>query len=214
MGKRGPSAAAARRSPVIGLTGPMCAGKNVAAQILEARGYAVLDADLAAHRALADRQTEVFAAFEETARKRGLHIRNGDGSLNRRALGALLFADPALLARHEAILYPRINEIIGRFIDENADRPVVINAPLLHKSEVLARCSFVIFVDAPLIVRLCRAMRRDKLPASQIFARFSAQKNLFAQYLSKNVDIQRVHNRGSRRALERKLARLLSRRGY
>jgi dephospho-CoA kinase len=93
-------------------------------------------------------------------------------------------------------------------------RGIVINAPLLHKSPVLNRCDFVIFVDSPLFIRLIRAKKRDNLPFPQIFARFSAQKHLFAQYLAKNVDIQRVQNRGSIRALERRLVILLSRRGY
>ncbi len=204
--------------PVIGLTGPMCAGKNAAGAILARLGFAVVDADKIAHAALQDVQDRVVAAFETIARNRGISLVNADGSLDRRALGSVVFSDGELLARHEGIVYPRINELLGRFIDdrlaEGTARGVVVNAPLLHKSPILDRCDLVIFVDSPAIIRLFRARSRDRLSYRQILARFSAQKHLFAQYRAINVDIQRVQNRGSIRALEKRLVILLSRRGY
>lgn len=200
--------------PIIGLTGPMCAGKNLAAAVLAKRGFAVADADKIAHQALEEVRERVTAEFAEEAAREGIKLLRTDGSLDRRALGALLFPDPAKLARHEAIVYPKIDELLNAFIDENRDRGVVINAPLLHKSGVLNRCAFVLFIDAPAIIRLFRALRRDRLPIRQILARFSAQKKLFAQYSSKNVDIERVNNRGSLRVLERRLESSLTRRGY
>jgi len=199
---------------VIGLTGPMCAGKNRAAEILERNGFAVVDADVVAHEAILDVRDAVVDAFGGLALERGLQLLAQDGTINRRALGSLLFSDPALLSRHEAIIYPRINALLDAFIDAHRSQGVVINAPLLHKSPVLERCSFVIFVDACAPMRLFRALERDKLPIRQVFARFSAQKNLFAQYREKNVDIQKVYNRGSIRALEKRLERLLASREY
>jgi len=204
--------------PVIGLTGPMCSGKNAAGAILARLGFAVVDADETAHKALQDVQTAVVEAFSDIARDRSITLINADGSLNRRALGSIVFSDPELLARHESIIYPRINLLLNTFIDTETGkaekRGIVINAPLLHKSPILDRCDFVIFIDSWLPIRFFRARMRDKLPFRQIFARFSAQKHLFAQYLLKDVDIQRVQNRGSIRALEKRLAILLSRRGY
>lgn len=199
---------------VIGLTGPMCAGKNSAARFFERRGFAVVDADEIAHQALADVEAQVLNAFSAEAASRGISLLGPDGRLNRRALGSLLFPNPRLLALHEGIVYPRINELLGRFIDEHAERGVVVNAPLLHRSPILDRCAFVVFVDAPFPLRLFRAWRRDRLPIRQILARFSSQKALFSQYISKNVDIVRVRNRGSLRALENQLAQTLSQRGY
>ena len=199
--------------PVIGLTGPMCSGKNVAAAILSARGLYVVDADTVAHAALEDVKDRVFEAFEEMAKRRGLKLRDEQGSVQRRALASLVFSDPALLAAHEGIVYPRINELLSAEIDAHPEG-IVINAPLLHKSPILGRCDFVIFVSAPLPLRLIRAVRRDSLPIKQIFARFFAQGDLYAQYLEKDVDIQRVPNHGSKRALERRLRRLLTSKGY
>lgn len=200
--------------PVIGLTGPMCAGKNVAQDFLSKRGFTVLDTDETAHKALNLVNEAVLNEFSREAEQRGLSLARPDRTIDRRVLGAIVFSDPALLRRHEKIIYPVIDTLIFRFLDEHRDTRVVINAPMLHKSAVLERCSLVIFVSAPAIIRFFRAIQRDSLPIRQILHRFFAQKRLFAQYITKNADIVRVNNRGSKRAFERKLANLLSRRGY
>lgn len=203
-----------REGTVIGLTGPMCAGKNAAGEILSRRGFLVLDTDLVAHQALRDVAPAVLAEFGSIAEARGISLVPNGTDIDRRALGRILFSDPALLARHESIIYPRINQLINEFIDAHPKEIVVINAPLLHKSPVLDRCSFVIFVSACAAVRFSRALRRDKLPILQIFKRFYAQRHLFAQYLAKNVDIQRVNNHGTTGVLAKELDKLLARRGY
>lgn len=194
---------------VIGLTGPMCAGKNLAARIFEKWGYAVVDADIVAHQALNDVQGEVIRAFSRIADEKHINLLNDDRKINRRSLGSIIFSDAALLSLHESIIYPRINYLLSQFIDTHSTEKVVINATLLYKSPILDRCTFIIFIDAWAPIRFFRALKRDSLPISHIFARFSSQKHLFAQYLKKNVDIQRVYNWGSIRALEKKLAKLL-----
>lgn len=203
-----------KNGTVIGLTGPMCAGKNAAGEILSRKGFLVLDTDIVAHQALRDVAPAVLAEFGPIAEARGIALVATDGDIDRRALGSLLFSDPALLARHESIIYPRINQLIDEYIDASPDSVVVINAPLLHKSPVLDRCSFVIFVSSCVAIRFIRALRRDKLPILQIFTRFYAQKHLFAQYLAKSVDIQKVNNHGTTRVLEKELDKLLALRGY
>lgn len=201
-------------SPVIGLTGPMCAGKNIAQDFFEKRGFTVLDTDDTAHKALDLVKDAVLSEFFHEAKEKGLSLVLPDGNIDRRALGSLVFSNPSLLERHEKIMYPEIDRLINRFLDENHDTTVVINAPMLHKSAVLERCSFVLYVSAPAILRFFRAIRRDSLPVTQILRRFLAQRHLFTQYIEKNADIVRVYNRGSIRAFEKKLANLLSRRGY
>ena len=135
------------------------------------------------------------------------------GSINRRELGRLLFRYPDLLERHERILFPRINALLKAFIRENAGRHVVINAPLLFKSEAAALCDFVLLITAPAVIRLWRAKKRDGLPFRQIWQRFSAQKALFTQNISANTDIVRVGNGAGKRSLEKKLKAALRRKG-
>ncbi len=198
-----------RNRLVIGLTGKMCAGKNVAADILAEKGFAVIDADAVAHQALEECTSEVLAAFEQLAHERGISIKNADGSINRRELGKLLFPNSELLARQEAILFPKITEIITSFADEHKETHTVINAPLLFKSPVANLCNFVIIVTAPAVVRLFRARRRDGLSCKRILERFSSQRGLFSQNAIKNTDIFKVRNVSGRASLKRKLEKVL-----
>lgn len=198
---------------VIGLTGKMCSGKNVAAEILENYGFATIDADKAAHVALEECRETVFSMFSAEAEKRGLAIRNPDGSVNRADLGRLLFSDKTLLTVHEGIIYPRIDEILRTFIENNTRTHVVVNAPLLFKSEAASLCDFVLVITAPALCRFFRALKRDRMGVIQILRRFSSQKNLLAQNPGGNADIVTVDNRGGKNALERKLVSALAEKG-
>ena len=194
-----------RKRLIIGLTGKMCAGKNVAADILAEKGFAVIDADVTAHEALEECAGEVLAAFEAPAREKGINIKTPDGSINRRELARLLFPNKELLARQESILFPKINEIIARFADEHKETHTVINAPLLFKSPVAGLCDFTIIITAPAVVRFFRARRRDGLSCKRILERFSAQRELFSQKALKNADIVWVRNIAGRESLAGRL---------
>ena len=110
---------------------------------------------------------------------------NGDGSLNRRSLGKIVFSDKSLLARQEAIVYPKIIELTNQFIKENCEKSVILNATVLFKTpELLSQCEKILFVTAGFFTRVCRAKKRDGIPLRQILARFKNQKNLLAEYKS------------------------------
>lgn len=203
-----------RRHPVIGLTGPMCAGKNQAGFFFQKKGFYVVDADQTARTALLQIQEKVIDTFYLEAKNNKLELRNPDGSINRKSLGELLFHNKKLLAIHEQLIYPQINQLLKDEIETHPDIGVVINAALLHKTPVLYQCDFVVFIHSPYLLRFIRAKKRDSLSFRHIYARFSTQRHLFAQYISKNVDIQRVLNGKSIKALEKRLEILLSQRGY
>ena len=200
---------------ILCVTGPMAAGKNAAASILEQMGYACIDADLAGHKAVENASGKIFARFAEEAKKKGLSLRNEDGSVNRRALGEVVFSSPQLLQAHEAIVYPETERIIREFIEEKQkDSSIpggVINAAVLYKlPDILRQVQFVLYVDAPVIMRYFRARKRDRLSPKKILERFARQKNLFAKYQNSNADIQRVWNTGSRQRLEKKILKILA----
>ncbi len=92
---------------VVGLTGRYCSGKGTAARVFAARGFRVVDADDLSHEVMSERAEEVIRAFGPSARA-------ADGSVDRRALGRIVFADPAARTRLEGILYPDITERIRR----------------------------------------------------------------------------------------------------
>lgn len=145
---------------LIGLAGQSCAGKNLVAKFLEEKGYAVIDADRVAHTVLQEQSEAVIARFSPYAGKQGLQLRAQDGSLDRRALSALLFSDSVLLAEHEAFILPKIEahirSLIKTALTEQPNRPVVLNAPTLHKTSLTPECSFILYIKAPFLMRLIR----------------------------------------------------------
>ena len=104
---------------VICVAGPIAAGKNFVCSILEERGFFCLDADQEIHKIIGDKQAEIFSRFSQAAASRGINLRAADGSLDRRALGKLLFKDSALLAEQEKILYPEFVARVQALIDAN-----------------------------------------------------------------------------------------------
>jgi dephospho-CoA kinase len=146
--------------------------------------------------------------------------------VDRRALGAKVFGKAGELAALEEIVHPAANRLTGEWLERRREGPRVINAALLHRSSAFSKLDFIILVEAPWITRILRSRRRDRLSFGEILKRFRSQKHfiayyLSAQYLSKNADIYKVHNRGFfgffsqlyRRALERRIDAILSREG-
>jgi dephospho-CoA kinase len=188
---------------VLGLTGRYCAGKGAVARLLAGRGFRVMDADAISHEVLAERSAEVIAAFGEA-------VRGADGGVDRRALGRLVFPDPAAQERLQAILYPRITERILGLIRE-APGDSCIDAPLLQRAGLERICDAVVFVTAPAPLRLLRAMRRDRLKLRDAWTRINAQRDVRPQSIGAGVDTYTVRNWGSARALSRRVARLARR---
>jgi dephospho-CoA kinase len=208
---------------IIGLTGMYCAGKNHAAGMLEARGIPVLDVDKLGHRAIELEREAILARFGPSV----LAAETADtntalaSSIDRKKLGALVFGKPTELAALEGIVHPAANRLTDEWIAAQ-DTPVcVINAALLHRSSAFARLDAIILVKAPLLTRLLRARRRDKLPWGEIIKRFRSQRKFITQYLQKTTDIYIVCNNGIspfgsrlfRRALERRIDMIISRIG-
>lgn len=104
---------------VICVAGPIAAGKNFVCSILEERGFFCLDADQEIHKIIGEKQAEILSRFSQIAASRGINLRSADGSLDRRALGKLLFKDRTLLAEQEKILYPEFVARVQALIDEN-----------------------------------------------------------------------------------------------
>ena len=191
---------------IICVAGKMAAGKNTACKLLEKRGWVSIDADLLGHKAAAENEEKIIAAFAPYAKAKGIDITGTDGHLNRRALGTLLFSDKKLLAEHESIVYPAIEKAVRAVIKQNKSKNIVINAAVLYKIPGLMRlCSLIIFIDAPLILRLLRAGSRDKMKFALIMRRFIAQKNMLSSYKLTGVPILRINNSSSVKKLEEKI---------
>jgi dephospho-CoA kinase len=192
---------------LIGLTGMYCAGKNHAAGILEKRGLAVVDVDKLGHIAIENKKEAIISRF-------GKDIQTAEGTVNRRLLGAKVFGREDEMAALQDIVHPEANRLTLEWIAAQNGKPCVINAAVLHKSVVFEQLECIILVQAPYLVRLLRAKRRDKLSLADIVKRFSTQRKFFAQYFAGNADIYKVKNsRFSRRKLECQIDEILSRLG-
>ncbi len=167
---------------MIGLAGGYCAGKNRVASMLEARGWACIDVDRLGHEAIDLARDAIAARF-------GPGVLAPDGSVDRRAVARLIFADPLALADQEAIVHPVAIRLLEGRIAEEEDRAraaggearICINAALLHRSGIIASFDAIIEVRAPLPARVLRGMRRDKASPAAALARIRAQRRFGAE---------------------------------
>ena len=178
---------------LICICGKMASGKNYVCSILEKLSWSCVDADLLVHQAINQSTEKIIAEFSDEAARNKLIITNTDGTINRKALGQLLFKNPDLLKKQEDIVYPVIIKMIEDFISTH--EKTVINATVLYKTpELLSKCELILYVQAPFIKRFFRVKKRDNLPSAQIFRRFSAQKNMLSAYKKAGTKIIIIKN--------------------
>ncbi|GGM13994.1 dephospho-CoA kinase [Deinococcus aerophilus] len=182
----------------LGLTGSIGAGKSTVAELLRARGLSVLDADEQARHATQEPQTlaRIGAAFPGTV---------VGGVLDRAALAAVAFADPARLAELNAIVHPRVRARMQALEAEAARRGaawVVQDIPLLFEGGLESGMDAVLVVDAPLEVRLERVMARSGLSREEVLARDARQMPAAEKRQKATVVIE---NGGPREALDAQL---------
>ena len=192
---------------ILCVTGPMAAGKNAVCNILEKRGFIALDADRQVHGAIEKAAPEIIKTFSNEAKAKNITLTDKNGRINRRELGRLLFTSKELLSKQESIVYPVIIEETKRFIQKQqelkSDADIILNATVLYKTpELLNLCKYIIYVDAPKITRIVRALKRDRMPLRQILSRFASQKNLFSEYKKTGVPIIKITNAGSEKKLK------------
>lgn len=184
----------------------MAAGKNAAAALLEKKGFACVDFDSLVHTAITDCTPRILETFTPIAAAQRITLQNPDGTLNRRALGAVIFKDKTLVARQESIVFPKVIELAYAFMESHKAQNIGFNATVLFKiPELMKKCSAIIFVTSPLIKRLLRAKKRDALPLKNILARFNTQKTLLEDYKKTGIPISKVNNSSTLKNLEKQL---------
>lgn len=160
----------------IGVTGPTGAGKTTVLRALEHLGCVSVDCDALYHSLL---ETSPALLGELTARF-GRSILNHQGKLDRKALGAIVFADPAALADLNAIshrhILARCHEL-ARQAEEHGAKGIVFDAIALFESGLARHCDVTLAVVAPVEVRVRRIMARDSISEEYARARVSAQKD-------------------------------------
>jgi dephospho-CoA kinase len=161
--------------PVIGLTGGIGAGKSTVTQMLEALGAAVIDADKVGHQIyLPD-----LPAWREIVDTFGPEVLNADRTINRQALGKLVFADPEALRTLNRIVHPKMFDRMGVLIAEMRARggmkAIVVEAAVLIEANWMALVDQVWVVVASEAVVVDRLAKQRHLSSEQVRTRIAAQ---------------------------------------
>jgi dephospho-CoA kinase len=161
------------RLKLIGLTGGIGSGKSTVAEMIRARGVPVLDADRIAREIVAPGTpalAEIAAAWPAVVAP--------DGTLDRRRLGQIVFADPEARRRLEAITHPRIAARAAaeaRALEAAGHRLAFYEAALLVETGRHREFDGLVVVTADEAAQLERVRARDGLPEAEARARIRAQ---------------------------------------
>jgi dephospho-CoA kinase len=159
---------------LVGLTGGIATGKSTFAAALRALGAPVLDADQLARQVVAPGTP----ALAEIARAFGPGVLGPDGALDRKAMAALVFADPAQRRRLEAITHPAIREAMAAEtarLEAAGHDLCFYDAPLLYEVGLDRAMALTVVVFAPPEAQVARLVRRDGLSREAALARLAAQ---------------------------------------
>jgi dephospho-CoA kinase len=160
----------------VGLTGGIGSGKSEVSRRLAARGAAIVDADQAAREVVEPGTPglgQIAAVF-------GPEVIRPDGRLDRDRLGELVFAQPALRAKLNAIVHPLVHERM-RQLDAGAMAVagpagiVVHDVPLLAENGLASGFDAVVVVDTPEDQQVQRLMTERGMPAGHVRDRMAAQ---------------------------------------
>jgi dephospho-CoA kinase len=156
------------------LTGGIATGKSYVRARLTSHGIPALDGDTLARDAVAPGSPGLDAVTERF----GPDVLQPDGSLDRRRLGALVFADPQARADLEAIVHPRVREATSAWLDRLADGGeslAIVDIPLLFETGRERDFDRVIVTSCPRNQQIARIVERDGLSPAEAEARIDAQ---------------------------------------
>lgn len=159
---------------LVGLTGNIASGKSSVAELFSERGATLIDADTLARLAV-EPGTPALAAIVQ---RWGDAVLSPDGRLNRAALRAHVFSDPAQLEELNRIVHPEVARLRAQLLADaraRGDRIVVCDIPLLFEKDMFGEFDRVVLVDAPRTLRLDRLQHERHLTASDAARMISSQ---------------------------------------
>lgn len=185
----------------IGLTGGIGSGKSAAALLFSARGAPIIDTDEIAHTLVEPGQP----AYDEIIKSFGEDILDGNRRINRDKLRERVFENAAERKRLEAILHPRIREIVRAKIAGLESPYCIVVVPLLIESGFDDLVDRILVVDASENLQIQRTVARSGLSELEIRKIMSAQATR-AQRLQRADDV--IENNADRKQLEKEVERL------
>lgn len=159
---------------ILGVTGNIATGKSTVVKMLEEKGAHHIDSDDVYHDLIAPGMPLLTKLVDHF----GEEILADDGSLNRKALGAIVFSDPAKLKDLDALTHPVIVAEADRRAFEIEDGVVVMDAVKLIESGHYKVCDAVWLVTAPEETQIQRVMDRNNVDETEARRRVAAQPPL------------------------------------
>jgi len=142
-------------SLVIGLTGNIATGKSTVLDYLTRLGAYIIDADKLAHQAM----TPEGSAYHAVVAEFGLAILNPDKTINRKALGQIVFINADLLNKLEQIVHPAVFQMTLKLVETAPSSVIVLEAvKLLEAGPMFSQCDEVWVATARPEVQLQRLM--------------------------------------------------------
>jgi len=157
-----------------GLTGGIASGKSAVAALLREMGFPVLDADSVAHKLMEPGQP----AREEILREFGADLAGADGRIDRAKLGAIVFADPGRLAKLNAILHPRVEQIMLNQYEEW--KRIGVRDAAFVEAALLVEAGFVSKLDG-LVVAWCEPEQQLERLKARGMGELDAKRRIAAQ---------------------------------
>ncbi|QGQ97577.1 dephospho-CoA kinase [Paenibacillus psychroresistens] len=159
----------------IGLTGGIACGKSTVASMLVHLGAKLIDADQLAREVVMPGRP----ALQQIADRFGPEVIFPDGTLHRKALGAIIFNEPTARKDLDDITHPVIRQAMWdqmhKAEEADPDRLVVVDVPLLFESMLQSYFQKVMVVYVSEKLQLQRLMERDKLTLEEAKLRLKAQ---------------------------------------
>ncbi|MBD5114370.1 MAG: dephospho-CoA kinase [Ruminococcaceae bacterium] len=163
------------KTKVIGLTGMSGAGKSTACKLFRQAGFEIIDCDIICREIVEKGKPclkEISAAF-------GNEILTDDGSLNRHALGKIIFSDSHKRLKLNGIMYPYVSySIIKKLVYSNA-KYSVLDAPTLFESGMETVCDIIVSVAADKNILIGRIVKRDGISEELAEKRLDSQHDIY-----------------------------------
>ena len=162
---------------VVGLTGGIASGKSFVAEILASSGAVVIDADILARQVVEPGEP----SYHAVVRRFGEGILRPDGSLDRKALGRIVFSDGAARRELEEIIHPAVEELAGRILVEErrrGTRVVFYVVPLLFEAGLESMMDEIWVVSVDEETEIARLMKRDGIDREESLRKIAAQMRM------------------------------------
>ena len=143
---------------IIGLTGGIASGKSTVSKYLAEKGFKVYDADKIAKDISGKKsvQEEIILTF-------GNEILDENGNVDRKKLKEIVFENKKKLKQLNAIIHPKVIDFYKELKEQNTDKIIIFDVPLLFESGIDKFCDKILVVISDYEIQINRIVERDRI---------------------------------------------------